>query len=75
MADEEHLQIIRQGVDVWNEWRHDNPELIPNLSGADLSEADLCEAYLTMADLSGYQHISLEAVEQAYQDAVQSVSI
>jgi hypothetical protein len=26
-------------------------------------------------DLEVYQHISLEAVEQAYQDAVQNVSI
>jgi hypothetical protein len=36
---EAHLQIIHQGLDVWNEWRQKNPELRPNLSGADLSEA------------------------------------
>ena len=35
---EEHLQIIRQGVEVWNEWRQKNPELRPNLNGAILSE-------------------------------------
>jgi hypothetical protein len=32
MADEQQLQIIRQGVEVWNEWRLKNPELIPDLS-------------------------------------------
>jgi uncharacterized protein YjbI with pentapeptide repeats len=62
MASEEHLQIIRQGADVWNEWRQKNPELVPNLvrallreanlSGADLSGADLREADLSQADLS-----------------------
>jgi hypothetical protein len=41
MADEEHLQILQQGVDVWNEWRKSNPELIPDLDGATLYEANL----------------------------------
>jgi hypothetical protein len=27
MANEEHLEIIGQGVDVWNEWRERNPEI------------------------------------------------
>jgi hypothetical protein len=27
MPDEKHLQIIRQGVDVWNQWREKNPEI------------------------------------------------
>ena len=48
MAAEEHLQIIQQGVDVWNEWRQKNPELIP-----DLSKANLNEAYLPYVDLHG----------------------
>jgi uncharacterized protein YjbI with pentapeptide repeats len=57
MANEEHLQIIRQGVDAWNAWREKNPQLRPdlfeaNLSGLDLSGADLSEAILTKANLS-----------------------
>lgn len=32
MANEEHLKIIKQGVEVWNRWREENPA-----SGADLS--------------------------------------
>jgi hypothetical protein len=43
VPDEEHLQIIRQGVAVWNEWRENNPELIPDLYKANLREADLGE--------------------------------
>jgi uncharacterized protein YjbI with pentapeptide repeats len=56
MADEQQLQIIRQGVEIWNEWRLKNPELIPdlskaNLSGAILSGADLSEGNLSKAKL------------------------
>jgi len=51
MVNKKHLQIIRQGVDAWNEWRRKNPELRPNLRGADLHEADLYEADLSEADL------------------------
>jgi uncharacterized protein YjbI with pentapeptide repeats len=53
MTDEEHLQIIRQGVDVWNEWRKTNPALIPDLSKADLGSAKLNWAHLERADLRG----------------------
>jgi hypothetical protein len=52
MANEEHLQIIRQGVDVWNNWREKNPELIPELSGACLDGANLSKANLHKADLN-----------------------
>jgi uncharacterized protein YjbI with pentapeptide repeats len=56
MANEEHLEILRQGVEVWNRWREENPETIPDLSGtflhaADLSQADLGGANLRLADL------------------------
>ena len=37
MADENHLKIIKQGVAAWNEWRKANPEIKPDLRGADLS--------------------------------------
>lgn len=38
MANTEHLKKLKQGVVVWNNWRNDNPNINPNLSGADLSE-------------------------------------
>ena len=67
MANEEHLKILKQGVEVWNTWREENSNVIPdlrmanlhgayligaNLSGADLSRADFSGAYLMRADLS-----------------------
>lgn len=63
MANQEQLDILKQGVDVWNKWRKDNPEVEielreANLSGvvfnlADLWGAILSEAKLIGADLSG----------------------
>jgi hypothetical protein len=52
MANEEHLQILNEGVGTWNQWREDNPKEIPDLSGADLSDADLSDASLSDASLS-----------------------
>lgn len=48
MANEEHLAILKQGVEVWNRWRKEHPSIEPVLSGADLRHA-----YLREADLSG----------------------
>jgi hypothetical protein len=63
MANEEHLAILRLGLDEWNEWRKTNGGVRPDLSEADLCEMDLCganlnrallnQAYLSEANLSG----------------------
>ncbi len=42
MADAKHLAIIKQGVEIWNAWIGDNPNV-----HADLSEADLWYEVLT----------------------------
>ena len=31
MANQEHLDILKQGVDVWNQWRRRHPPLAPRL--------------------------------------------
>ena len=48
MASEEHLALLKQGVDAWNKWRYEHPEIRANLSKADLSGVDL-----SGADLAG----------------------
>jgi uncharacterized protein YjbI with pentapeptide repeats len=52
MASEEHVKILKQGVEVWNRWRKENPGVRPDLHGADLSTADLRGANLNGANLS-----------------------
>jgi uncharacterized protein YjbI with pentapeptide repeats len=41
MANERHLDILKQGVETWNKWRKEHPEIQPDLLRADLSEAKL----------------------------------
>jgi len=52
MANEEHLKILKQGVEAWNEWREKNPQITPDLSTANLNKADLYEADLNKANLN-----------------------
>ncbi|NHQ60671.1 pentapeptide repeat-containing protein [Chlorobium sp. BLA1] len=63
MIKPEHLVILEKGVDVWNGWRQENPEVTPDLEGAalqgrtlgevNLSCTKLQHALLTNADLTG----------------------
>jgi hypothetical protein len=64
MANEEHLKILKQGVKAWNEWRKENPDILPDLSGADLTRVDLKGADLQRADLRG---VDLSANRTLYQ--------
>ncbi len=50
MANEEHLKILKQGVRAWDQWRKKIGR--PDLSQANLIEADLRGADLSKADLS-----------------------
>ena len=40
MANPGHLKILEKGIEAWNQWREQYPDLEPDLSGADLSIAD-----------------------------------
>ena len=63
MANEEHLKLIKQGVDIWNAWREKNPEVCPDLSQADLrgtklqkidlGNSNLKECKLQFSNLTG----------------------
>lgn len=53
MAQKEHLQLLRQGVEAWNVWRKGSPKVNPNIGHVyDLSDADLKGVTLTGADLT-----------------------
>ena len=53
MANEEHLAILRKGVEAWNAWREAHPDVRPDLRAADLVGAILPWANLAGADLAG----------------------
>ncbi|MBV6441248.1 MAG: hypothetical protein EPGJADBJ_02929 [Saprospiraceae bacterium] len=47
-----HIPVLNRGVEVWNKWRERNPQIIPNLSKAQLQGKDLSNANLNKADLT-----------------------
>ena len=53
MANDEHVAILKKGVNAWNAWRDGNRDIRPFLTGANLSEADLSKANLNVAHLNG----------------------
>jgi uncharacterized protein YjbI with pentapeptide repeats len=58
MPNEAQLAILKQGVESWNKWREDHPDVKVDLRGADLSRADLNgidfrDTRLTRVDLRG----------------------
>ena len=72
MANEEHVALLKQGVEAWNTWRSENLNIRPDLGKADLREAKLGKApleypfgvNLVQANLSGadLRGASLQAV-------------
>ena len=53
MANQKHADMIKQGVEAWNQWREQHQGISPDLSGADLNDIDLRGANLIFANLRG----------------------
>lgn len=53
MANPEHLVILKQGVEVWNKWRNENPNVKPNFRNANLQETNLSSMNLKKAVFNG----------------------
>ncbi len=51
MANPEHLEILAQGVETWNMWLGNQPNVLPDLSGADLRGVNLSGAVLIGVNL------------------------
>jgi TIR domain/Pentapeptide repeats (8 copies) len=53
LANDEHLEILQQGVAVWNQWREEHSGIIPDLASIRLCGGNLARANLSDANLSG----------------------
>lgn len=53
MANQKHLNLLKQGVGQWNEWREHHLEIRPDLRDASLANADLSGANLRLSNLNG----------------------
>jgi len=51
MANHKHVEIISRGVAAWNQWRKQDPDIKPNLSGVNLFQAKLANANMRQTDL------------------------
>ena len=60
MANPEHLKILKQGVEVWNKWRMENPK-IEQPDKSRFVEVDLSEVNLTKENLgeSAFSEVNL----------------
>ena len=50
---QEHVSLLKKSVEEWNQWRKQNPEVIPDFRGVNLIKANLQEANLRVVQLQG----------------------
>lgn len=70
MANQSHREMLRMGVEAWNQWRKDHPDIIPdlrnislrgyyegyNFSGCDMRDIDMFRCFL---DGANFEHADL----------------
>jgi hypothetical protein len=52
MANQEHIYLLEQSVEIWNQWRKEHREIRPDFSYADLHGKDLSKVFFNGALLS-----------------------
>lgn len=52
MADEAQVKILKQGVKAWNDWRQENPRILPDLTAIEMLGSNLAGINLDAADLT-----------------------
>jgi uncharacterized protein YjbI with pentapeptide repeats len=53
MANEEHVKLVKEGLEAWNVWRGENPDIWPDLSEANLERANLSKVSLDAETIDG----------------------
>ncbi len=61
MANQEHLDILKQGVETWNRWRVANLDIVPDIAGADLTGPDFAKDEDSGPNFSGINLAGVEA--------------
>ena len=73
MANQEYLDILRQGTRIWNQWREEHPDIQPDLSEANISGTAYKQVNDQMVELSldeistweipTYRHSSINLID------------
>src|SRR6266536_3680644 len=70
MANQEHLDILKQGVEMWNQWREEHPNIRPDLREAYLMKGRFFGANFTLVDLHkaelSFAHLCFAKLNHAY---------
>src|SRR5205085_1528774 len=51
MANQEHLDILKQGVEVWNRWKQKHLDIAPDFIGSSLYDTNFTGANLSRAEI------------------------
>jgi len=51
-VNQQHYNLLKQGIDTWNTWREEYPDVHPDFSSANFNDANLRYANLSNADLN-----------------------
>jgi hypothetical protein len=77
MANQEHLAIFKQGVEVWNKWRKEHPNIRPDLSKIGLIEAFHIQHHHhdLRSELEKYDQngVILQLVQQLFKEEKQEI--
>jgi hypothetical protein len=71
----DHIKILKQGVKTWNQWREDNPAVIPQLSKVDFGDLlgiphDLTSINLRNAYIENSSFFSLDLDNSNFEGAI-----
>src|SRR5256886_7564935 len=69
MANQQHYSILNHGVSLWNLWRKEHPDILPDLSGLILIKANLNRANLSRADLNRASLSRIDLIESNLSEA------
>lgn len=70
MANQAHLNLLVNGTaDEWNKWREENPDIVPDLSCADLSNKDLSKRNFRDADFGVADLVDANLEDSDFRDA------
>lgn len=56
MSNPEHIDLLRQGPEVWNAWRAEHLSVHPDFAGADLKEMELSGAEFSNKNMREFPH-------------------
>ena len=69
MVNSRHLKILGHGVEAWNNWREDNPKIIPNLSNANLRGRYLQNANFEKTNIKGTNFTNADLTNARFTEA------